>query len=229
MLPLRLAALAFVTLGCSTASTDRPQESAAPSASTPAQTVGFDDVPEGALPEGWRIGGTHQVGPLASWQVALDPSAPTPPHALALTASTHGSEGTFNLCWTDRVTFADGTIEVAFRAVAGEVDQGGGPIWRVQGADDYYVCRANPLESNFRVYYVAGGSRHQLASAPVEIRSGTWHRIRVEHVGNHVACFLDGEKLLEAIDDHLSAPGGVGLWTKADAVTSFDDLRVEPR
>jgi hypothetical protein len=195
--------------------------------SAPGTTVlGFDAGAAGALPAGWRAAGTKQEGPLATWAVVADPTAPSPPNVLALTASSHGSSGTFNLCWTDAVRFGDGTIELAFRADGGEEDQGGGPIWRVRDADDYYVCRANPLESNFRVYYVKDGERKQLASTQVELASGTWHRIRVEHTGRDIVCTLDGEHRLAVSDDHLSEPGGVGVWTKADAATSFDELSV---
>ena len=112
------------------------------------------------------------------------------------------------------------------KPVSGEEDQGGGPIWRLQDKDNYYVCRANPLEGNFRLYVVQDGERKQLADAVAEIAAGQWHAIRVEHNGNRIECWLDGEKLLETIDDSLPAAGGFGFWTKADAVTFFDDLRV---
>jgi chromate transport protein ChrA len=216
--------------GCS-ASTDaaassEPEAGARPG---PADALGFDRDPAGALPAGWRTGGTHQQGPLASWAIVADPSAPTPPNVLALTESSHGSGSTYNLCWNEALRFHEGALELAVRADRGEEDQGGGPMWRVQDEDDYYVCRVNPLESNFRVYYVANGERKQLASAKVEVATGTWHRIRVEHEGQRIRCALDGAWLLEATDAHLPEAGGVGLWTKADAATSFDDLRVLPR
>ncbi len=147
---------------------------------------------------------------------------------LALTEPNHDSGRTFNLCWTDRVRFQDGLIELAFKPVAGEDDQGGGPIWRVQDERNYYVCRANPLEGNFRLYYVKDGQRTQLASADVEIQSGIWHTIDVQHTGKRIVCCLDRKEMIEATDDHLPEPGGVGLWTKADAVTSFDDFSIEP-
>ena len=189
----------------------------------------FDHERTGTLPAGWRTGATKHAAPLASWSIVADAGAPTPPNALALTASTHGSSGTFNLCWSEALRFQDGVIELSFKADKGEEDQGGGPIWRVQGENDYYVCRMNPLESNFRVYCVKGGVRRQLASAKVEAATGTWHRIRIEHDGQRIRCALDGAVLLEVTDDQLPAAGGVGFWTKADALTSFDDLRVIPR
>ncbi len=186
----------------------------------------FDDIPAGGLPEGWKIEGTAQKGPLATWKVVADDAAPSKGNVLALTSTNHDSGSTFNLCWTDKIRFKDGAIEVSIKPVSGKDDQGGGLIWRAKDKDDYYICRANPLESNFRVYYVKDGSRHQLASAKAEIKAGAWHKIRVEQKGDHIACSLDGKRLLEATDSTFPDEGGVGLWTKSDAVSSFDELQV---
>ncbi len=186
----------------------------------------FDHVEDAALPAGWRVGATHPEGALATWAIVADPSAPTQPDALVLTSSTHGSSGTFNLCWTDKVRFRNGTLELAVRANEGEADQGGGPIWRVRDENNYYVCRLNPLESNFRLYCVKDGVRTELASAEVAAACGTWHRIRVRQIGAHIECTLDLETTIEATDERLQESGGVGVWTKADAETSFDDLAV---
>lgn len=206
--------------------------------STPAQPAapppvllgrrGFDRIAPGPLPDGWQVAGTRQVGPLATWGIVADPAAASPPNVLALSAVEHGSSPTFNLCWDTTSRFQDGTFELAFRADGGAEDQGGGPVWRLKDADHYYVCRANPLESNFRLYVVAAGERKQLASAKAELTAGTWHRIRVEHVGPRIVCTLDDTVRLEAEDTTLPEAGCVGLWTKADARTSFDDLLVGP-
>jgi hypothetical protein len=147
---------------------------------------------------------------------------------LSLTKTNHESGSTFNLCWTDGLRFKEGRITVSLKPNTGQEDQGGGPIWRVQDKDNYYICRANPLESNFRVYYVKDGSRTQLATANVTIPSGRWHTIAIEHRGDKIVCSLNGEKLLEATDNHFPDAGGVGLWTKSDAASSFDDLEIEP-
>ncbi len=188
--------------------------------------VSFAATPVGALPAGWKIEGTNQSGPLATWKVAADASAPGGANVLALTSPNHDSGSTFNLCWTGDVHFEDGALEVSMKPISGKEDQGGGLIWRVKDKDDYYVCRANPLESNFRVYYVKDGTRHQLASASLPIPAGAWHTIRVEHVGDHIACSLDGKRLLEVTDSTLRGEGGIGLWTKSDAASEFSDLRV---
>jgi len=192
----------------------------------------FDAEPTGRPPAGWRVEATRSgVGGegagLARWSVVADASAPSAPSVLALTASTHGEQDTFNLCWTDRVTFRDGRLRVAVKAAGGEIDRGGGLIWRVQGQDDYYICRYNPLEKNFRVYRVVGGVRHQLDSELAELAPGGWHVIEVVIDGSRITCTLDGAARLEAEDDALPQAGGVGVWTKADAVTSFDELSID--
>lgn len=148
------------------------------------------------------------------------------PNVLAVTSINHKSESRFNLFWTDQLRFMDGSVAVAVRADDGVIDQGGGPMWRVQDQDNYYVCRFNPLEANFRVYVVEAGVRRQLGTALATVAAGKWHRVEVQHSGEHIQCWLDGHKLLDVNDGTILQVGGVGLWTKADARTSFDDLLV---
>lgn len=194
-----------------------------------AVTLGFDQTATSALPAGWKAGSTHAAGAHADWSVRADADAPSAPNVLAMTKSNSSSEETFNVCWTDSITLQVGSIEVRLRADGGAIDQGGGVVWRVQGPDDYYICRYNPLEANFRVYLVSDGVRRQLATALVQQDGKGWHVLRVEHDGEgRITCTLDGTTKLDAQDDTLPHLGGVGLWTKADACTSFDDLKVAP-
>lgn len=174
------------------------------------------------LPPGWLAVSTGPAGPIASWESIADPELGP---GLALVRTNHASSATYNLCWNPAPAFRDGTLEVALRADAGEIDQGGGLAWRIQDARNYYVCRFNPLESNLRVYFVKDGERQQLASAEFEGASGTWYRLRIEQTGTHITCALDGHELLAVDDATHSAPGGIGLWTKADARTSFMHLQ----
>ncbi|MCI0362785.1 MAG: DUF1259 domain-containing protein [Phycisphaerales bacterium] len=191
-----------------------------------ATTLNFDKDANGKLPAGWKVEGTSQKGPVATWQVVSDPTAPSKPNVLALSKINHDSGSTFNICWTDTLRFRNGSLEVRFKAVSGEEDQGGGLIWRARDKDNYYIARYNPLEENYRVYYVKDGARKQLASEKVMIPASQWHAMKIEHDGNHIECYLDGKKYLDVIDATFAAEGGIGLWTKADAVTSFDDLKV---
>ncbi len=188
----------------------------------------FQNVPVGQLPAGWQVDGTNQGGPLATWRVSVDKTAPGSDHVLALTKTNHTSGGTFNLCWTDSVEFTDGEIQVRFKAVTGREDQGGGIIWRVQDADNYYIARFNPLEDNFRLYKVRRGVRQTLANARISLAAGQWHTMKITQHGQKFAGYLDGKKLLAGTDGTFVKPGGIGLWTKADAVTAFDDFSVRP-
>lgn len=187
--------------------------------------LGFEDVPVDQLPEGWKVTATNQKGPLATWKVIEDKTAPSGKKVLAMLSPNHDSEVTFNICWTDYVLFRDGEIEISFKAIKGEQDQGGGPIWRYQDQNNYYIARANPLENNFRVYKVVNGDRTQLSSANVEIVSGKWHTIKIINIGDKIQLFYNGEFYLE-VQDSTFKQGRIGLWTKADAVTAFDDIKL---
>ncbi len=212
-----VVALALVVLGVSVAS----------SAEHPATMLwNFDSVSLGDLPRGWKVEATGRQSPLATWEVIEDTTAPSPPKVLSLTRVNHRSWGTFNLCWTRGVSFLDGEITVKLKANSGRIDQGGGVMWRVQDRNNYYVARFNPLEDNFRAYYVKNGVRHQVASAQVHLPPGQWVTMRVIQKGEAFRCYLNGRLLLQGSLNVFAGPGGVGLWTKADAATSFDDFTV---
>ncbi len=186
----------------------------------------FENVVVGDLPKGWKISATHPKKPLAKWEVVETLAAPSGSKVLALSKINAYYGGTFNLCYTDSVDFKNGEISVDFKARSGRIDQGGGIMWRVQDSNNYYVARFNPLEDNFRFYIVTNGVRKQLASADVKLAKG-WHRMKILQNGAYFEGYLDGKKLLSCQDDQLNKSGGVGLWTKADAATSFDDFAVE--
>jgi len=185
----------------------------------------FDTVKAGTLPGGWKIAETRGSGKTALWRVESEGEKFG--GVLRVMPRKGTSGGTFNLCWTDSISFLDGEIKVSLRADSGSGDQGGGPMWRVRDADNYYVARYNPLENNFRLYKVSGGIRTMLKSASgIRIPTGKWFNIRIVQQGPHIQCFLDGKKYLETEDTTFSDAGGVGLWSKADAATSFDNVVV---
>jgi 3-keto-disaccharide hydrolase len=193
----------------------------------PDPTITFDGVRIGTLPTGWKSDATN--GSPAGWRVRTIAGAPSPPSALVLSDVDAAPETVFNLCWTDDVSFRDGAVELSVLARSGRHDQGGGPMWRVRDARNYYVCRLNPLERNFRVYVVKDGERRELGSAPAQAAVGEWHSIRVEHVGDHITCALDGHPLIDVRDATITSGGGIGVWTKSDAASAFDDVRVTAR
>jgi hypothetical protein len=186
----------------------------------------FENVAVGRLPVGWKIEATKRKGPLATWEAIEDNAAPSGKRVVAMTSPNHTSRGTFNVFWTDSLSFLDGEVTTVFKALSGEIDQGGGVVWRVQDKDNYYIARFNPLEDNFRVYYVRDGKRKKLASVAISLPPRIWHSMKIAHHGQQIGGYLNGDKLLDVSDSTFTEPGGIGLWTKADAVTSFDDLTV---
>ncbi len=186
----------------------------------------FESVAPGEIPQGWKTEATNQRGPLATWQVRQEKDAPSGKKVLALTKTNHTSGSSFNLCWTDNVSFLNGTISVMIKANEGEEDQGGGVIWRARDKSNYYIARYNPLEDNFRIYYVKDGDRRMLASARIHIPAHRWFELKITTQGNIIKGYLDGKKYLEVKDDTFKNAGGVGLWVKADGKTSFDDFSI---
>lgn len=225
---LLVAFVSAAALGCNAQDEGAADQKPSMAGKTGNESLNFDDVSVGRLPAGWRVGATNRKGPLATWQVVEDKTAPSGDYVLAMTRPNHTFGGTFNICWTDSVTFLDGEIEVRFKAVEGEEDQGGGVIWRAQDEENYYISRFNPLENNFRIYYVRDGARKILADARIELPAGKWHTLKIVQHGNRYEGYLDGTQFLDGTDDLFKKPGGVGVWTKADAVTSFDDFTVRP-
>ncbi len=189
----------------------------------------FDDATADKLPSGWQIDATNSNGALASWRRLKDKSAPSSSYVLTLTNINHNNRATFNLCYRDEPSFLDGEIEVKFKANSGVIDQGGGVMWRVQDSDNYYIARFNPLEDNFRLYYVKEGRRVLIEDATVTLRSGRWHTMKIVQKGDRYTGYLNGKKYLNGRDGTFTKYGGVGLWTKADAVTSFDDFLVRAK
>jgi len=161
-----------------------------------------------------------------TWAVVDDPTAPSRGRAMAQTARRERPD--FNVALASTPALRDLNLSVSLRAVSGEIDQGGGPVWRARDGLNYYICRWNPLEKNLRVYKVVDGKRTQLGTADVEAGPG-WHTIGVAMKGDRIACWFDGTLYLEVQDTAFAEAGRVGLWTKADAVTHFDDLVVGGR
>lgn len=182
-----------------------------------AETQNYDKVKAGQLPEGWVAGVTGKGSP--KWSVERDLSAPSKPNVLR-----QSGEGTYPWCVKKDVSLADGHVEVKFKPVAGKEDQAGGLVWRWQDGDNYYIARANALEDNVTIYHTVKGRRVSFKNADVKVSSGEWHSLRVDFNGKQFTVSFDGKKVIEAEDGTFSKPGAVGVWTKADSVTLFDDF-----
>jgi FtsP/CotA-like multicopper oxidase with cupredoxin domain len=181
------------------------------------ETIRFDTDPVGAIPAGWTCGVTGRGNP--KWDVQPDASLNPPTRVLLQSGS-----GAFPWCVRTGMSVADGFVEVKFRPVSGREDQAGGVVWRWKNGDNYYVARANALENNVSLYYAEGGSRKTLKYIHAPVPAGAWHTLRVEFAGTRIAVALDGKRYIQVDDKHIAGPGAVGVWTKADSVTAFDDF-----
>jgi len=184
----------------------------------------FDALESGKTPPDLRVRETHPGPKLGVWQVAADSTAPSKPNVLAL--STDEPKATFNVALFQPMAYKDLDLRVRIKANSGQVDQAGGLVWRCNDENNYYICRINPLEDNFRVYKVVDGKRSQLQSTEFKAETGKWYHVRAVMVGDQITCYVDGKKYLDVKDDTFKDAGLVGLWTKADASSSFDDLAV---
>lgn len=149
-----------------------------------------------------------------------------PPNVLNIKSA--NGNATYNLVLVEKAVYKDLTLPVRIRANSGSDDQGGGLIWRCQDENNYYVCRINPIENNYRVYKVVNGKWTQLLSADFDTPTGRWFTLRVRMKGNEITCYCDDKKRLEVKDDTFPKAGMIGLWTMADACSSFDNLQAWP-
>jgi hypothetical protein len=181
------------------------------------QTLNFDTDAPGVLPAAWEQGVTGRGTP--RWVVRQDPSAPSAPNVLQQSGT-----GTFPWCVLRGSSVENGFIEVKFKPLEGREDQAGGVVWRWKDGDNYYVARANALENNVSLYYTASGRRNTLKYVDAPVPRNVWHTLRVEFAGSQIRVALDGKTYIDFKDSHIGGAGSVGLWTKADSVTSFDDF-----
>ncbi len=182
-----------------------------------ADTVNFDNTKTGESPTGWTCTKTGSGNP--KWAVVADDTAPSKPNVLK-----QSGEATYPVALKDDTSLMDGFVEVKFKPVSGKEDQAGGVIWRAKDEDNYYTARANALEDNVTIYHTIKGKRVSFKNVNTPVKSGVWHTLRVEFAGNKFTVAFDGKQVIEATDDSFADAGKVGVWTKADSVTLFDDF-----
>jgi hypothetical protein len=182
-----------------------------------AETVNFDDASPGALPPQWVAGATGRGSP--KWAIDVDPGAPSKPNVLK-----QSGQADFPWCVLKEPSLADGFVEVKFKPIGGRADQAGGVVWRWKDGDNYYVARANALENNVSLYYTERGRRITIKYVDAPVPRNTWHLLRVDYRGTRIRVALDGKVYIELDDGHIAGAGAVGVWTKADSVTVFDDF-----
>ncbi len=199
------------------------------------QLINFDRDEEGKAPKGFIFGLTGQGKP-GVWIIRKDPAAPSAPNVLAQTDPDPVSYR-FPLCVYEGFTGRDVDVSVRYKPVSGNEDQAAGIVWRYQDQNNYYIVRANANENNVVLYKVEKGRRTDLPlvgkgrtyGMKVRVPSGEWGTLRIVAMGSRFEVYSNGTKLYEVEDSTFPMAGKVGLWTKADSVTLFDDLTINTK
>src|SRR5216684_3715215 len=184
---------------------------------TLADSVNFDNLKTGAPPPGWTA--TKTGSGTAKWTIEQDDSAPSKPNVLK-----QSGQATYPVCIKDDTNLKDGFVEVKFKPISGKEDQAGGLIWRAKDSNNYYIARANALEDNVTIYHTITGRRIEKKRTNMKVASNQWHTLRVDFQDNRFTVTLDGKKAIDWDNNTFKDAGKVGVWTKADSVTLFDDF-----
>ena len=185
--------------------------------------IGIDRMKLGSPPAGFTFARTGR-GEDGAWSVVEDKTAEAS-QAIEQTSADR-TDYRFPLAIPDSFSAADVAVEIRFKAVGGKIDQAGGIAVRLEDADNYYVARANALEDNVRFYRVVNGRREQLEGANLRVTANEWHTLGLRAEGERFTVSYDGKALFSVTDKTFTQAGGVALWTKADSVTRFDQVRI---
>jgi YVTN family beta-propeller protein len=194
----------------------------------------FESNSIGQAPAGFEVTMTSEGG-APKWVAQKVKDAPSGNLVIAQ-VSDDKARARFPLLISNALSAKNIDLSVKFKPLSGSIDQAGGLVWRYKDKDNYYIMRANALEDNVVLYKVQNGKRTSIA--PKGAASGTygqklkvagnqWHDLRVLATGNNFEVYFDGKKLYQVEDATFTDAGKIGLWTKADSVTLFDDLQVK--
>ncbi|MBI3983080.1 MAG: hypothetical protein HY337_09220 [Gemmatimonadetes bacterium] len=191
--------------------------------------IDFEGDTVGQPPQGFSFGHTRKVGAPGKWVVRQEQGGK---FLAQIDPDRTGSR--FPVAVLDGMTAANVELTVRFKPVSGQVDQAAGLVWRFQDEDNYYIVRANARENNVVLYKVENGRRTDLPlkgegrtyGKPADVPAGQWSTLRLVANRNVFEVYFNGTKLYEIEDATFTAAGKVGVWTKADSVTYFDDLTV---
>ena len=179
-------------------------------------------IPPGTLPDAFAVGTLFDGRTAGDWKVLATDRAKSPPNVFAQLMG-KGAEHAYKVVLSKDVIASDLNLEVPFLPIQGNADMGGGLIWRATDDRNYYLARANPLEQNILVYRVVNGVRHLLQNFDQTIVMKQWHTLQVITQGCRIQVFYDEKQTYDLCDETFSA-GEIGLWTKSDTVTYFDNL-----
>lgn len=185
----------------------------------------FENDQIGATPEGWTATLTGKGD--SKWTVETDETAPS-----KLKVLKQAGRATYPVLLKNDTNIKNGFIEIKFKAIGGSQDRAAGVVWRAKDANNYYVVRANALEDNFVLYKTVNGVRSALDivgrkggyGVAVPVPADTWHSLRIDFNGSRFSASFNGKRFFEVEDSTFADAGKVGLWTKADSVTLFDQI-----
>ncbi len=184
----------------------------------------FDALPPGLLPGAFRVGTLFDGRPAGEWRVLITDRAKSPGQVLAQVLP-KGSDQTHKVLLIEGTAVGDVDLEVSYLAVSGKVDVGGGLVWRAADDRNYYLIRASSVEQKVRLYRVVKGVQQVIKQVDRNISPTGWHSLHILQRGCEIQAYFDGEPVTRVCDPTF-ATGRAGVWTNADAVTYFDDLRL---
>lgn len=190
-----------------------------------ADQASFANDAVGAPPKGWTLTMTGSGKP--KWTIEKDETAPSKSNVLRQSGA-----ATYPVALKGDTRLKDGYVSVKLKPISGSEDRAGGVVWRAKDANNYYVARANALENNVVLYKTVDGKRSSLDivgekggyGIKIPVPAGQWSTLRVDFSGPRFKVTFNGKLLFEVEDTTFSEAGNVGLWTKADSVTSFDEF-----
>jgi hypothetical protein len=123
--------------------------------------------------------------------------------------------------------FRDGEISMRFKIVAGQLDECAGILFNLKPNGDYLTVRFNGMEDNVVLWTFNKGVRKfvKRGTENVPLAKNQWHMLQISVHGTNLQASLNGKHLL---DYTLSEPvsGKVGVWSKTDSVSYFDEFTV---
>lgn len=185
----------------------------------------FDQDSSETLPSEFHVGTLFDGRPAGEWRVLETDQAKSPLRVLGQLMR-KGAEHAYKTALIDKITASDLDLQVSLLPIDGKADMGGGLVWRAADDRNYYLTRANPLEQNIRIYRVVKGVRHLIQNFDQIIDVRQWHTLHVITKGCQVQVFFDDKQVFDLCDQTFTT-GQVGLWTKSDAITYFDDLKLQ--
>ena len=185
----------------------------------------FDSSSPGTLPGSYVVGTLFDGRPAGEWKILITDRAKSASQVLAQ-LQPKGTDQTHKLLLLEGTESTNIDVEVSYLAVAGKADLGGGLLWRAKDDRNYYLLRASLVEQKIRLYRVVNGVQQIVKQIDRPLPATGWHKLRIVQRGCEMKALFDEAVLFRACDTTYPS-GRIGLWTKADAVTYFDDLTLK--